>query len=80
MSFLAVVLLWGVLFFASYLLMCLRRKTLQLTYGRYDCDPTLLVSMAVPPIGILFALADIAAFKMGLRQPGYYFNGEKCNS
>lgn len=70
---------WVILFFASYLLMSLRRKTLHLTYGHLDCDPTLLVSLVIPPIGIIFASAEIIAYHMGLREPGYYFNGSRCS-
>lgn len=78
MGIFALMFLYAMLFFASYLCMSLRRKTLYLTYGRYECDPTLLVSVVCPMFGIIFALADIAAYKMGLREPGYYFNGDKC--
>lgn len=74
------VVLYVILFFAAYLLMSLRRKVLQLTYGPYDCDPTLLLSSCLPPFAIVFALADLAAYSLGLRAPGYYFNGERCKT
>lgn len=75
-----IVVLYIILFFTSYLLMSLRRKVLNLTYGPMDCDPTLFLSAACPPFGILFALADLLAYSLGLRQPGYYFNGERCRT
>ena len=75
---LTIILSWVLLFLPCYLLMCLRRKALELTYDRYDCDPTLIVSLLVPPIGIIFAVADLAAFSMGLREKGTYFNGTRC--
>lgn len=72
------ILLYTALFFGSYLLMSLRRKVLHLTYGHCDCDPTMAVSFIVPAIGIIFATAELAAYKLGLRAPGYYFSGERC--
>lgn len=80
MVWVCLIILYVILFFASYILMSLRRKTLKLTYGRYECDPTMLVSLAAPPIGIIFATADLIAFHLGLREPGYYFNGERCST
>lgn len=62
--------IWAVLFIASYLMMCWRVKLLHLVYDATDTNPTLIVSLVVPPIGIVFALADIVAFKLGLRKPG----------
>lgn len=64
-------LLWfGVLFPISYLLMLAREKIGGIVYDRVDFRPTLFVSLIAPPIGIVFALAEIAAFKLGLKQKG----------
>ena len=70
MPFIVYALIWAVLFTASYLTMCWRAKLLHLVYDASDFNPTLIVSLIVPPIGIIFALADIAAFKLGLRKSG----------
>lgn len=80
MAWVCLITLYVILFFVSYILMSLRRKTLHLTYGRYECDPTMMVSLGAPPIGIIFATADLIAFHLGLREPGYYFNGERCTT
>lgn len=73
------ILLYATLFISSYLLMSLRRKILKLTYGPLECDPTLIVSFVAPPAGILLSIGDLLAVSLGLREPGYYFNGERCN-
>lgn len=64
-------LLWfGVLFPTSYLLMLAREKVGGIVYDGCDFRPTLFVSLLAPPIGIVFALAEIAAFKLGLKDEG----------
>lgn len=70
MPFIGYALIWAVLFTISYLMMCWRAKLLHLVYDASDFNPTLIVSLVVPVVGIVFALADIAAFKLGFRKPG----------
>lgn len=69
---LTAILWFGVLFPISYLCMLWREKVGEIIYDRRDFRPTLFVSLLAPPIGIVFALAEVAAFKMGLKQKGDY--------
>lgn len=63
-------LIWAPLFFLAYLSMRWRQRVLGIRYGDVDFDPTLPAALFVPPVAILFALADITCSKLGLRGEG----------
>lgn len=67
MWFFLVVVLWAILFCCSYACMCWRRTECNIHYNSYDTDPALLVSIFVPPFGIVWGLMDVALHRIGLR-------------
>lgn len=59
------------LFFLAYLCMAWRQKVLNIKYEtNVDFNPTLFAALFVPPIAIVFALAEIVAAKLGIREVG----------
>lgn len=65
MTVLIFVILYAILFCGSYFTMSWRRHVRQLTYGTFDTDPVLWVSIVFPIFGIIFALCDVAIHKLG---------------
>lgn len=59
-------LLYLTLFATSYFLMKYRQHLRELSYGAYDWDPAIIVSVFIPPIGIVFALVEIALVKLNI--------------
>lgn len=70
MKFLLFLAVYLPLFFIAYLCMTWRKNTLHIKYEYADFNPTLFAALAVPPIAIVFALAEICAYKMGIREAG----------
>lgn len=64
------IILWAVLFFICYVCMAWRETVCSIHYDSIDFKPKLFVSLFVPPIGIVFALAEVAIYKMGLKEKG----------
>ena len=65
MKFLIFIILYAMLFCGSYFAMSWRRHVRQIKYGDFDWDPTLVVSILIPPFGIIYALCDVAIHKLG---------------
>lgn len=71
MSFWVFLAIYLPLFFVAYLCMTWRQKVLSIHYdASHDFNPTLFAALLVPPIAIVFALAEILAVKLGIREVG----------
>lgn len=66
----ALIIGWAFLFFLCYISMRCRQHVCHIDYGNYDFDPTVLVSLFLPPVGILFSLAEIACVTIGIKEKG----------
>ena len=62
--------IWAILFAVCYVLLRYRQKILDIRYSSCEPDMTMIVSVVVPPVGIVFALVEITCFHLGLRKPG----------